>query len=117
MSRVTELWVNRENYRGTRITESPARSLADKEVRVRIETFGLTSNNVSYAVSGDTIGYWKYYPADDPWGKVPVWGKVSSQMSVETITGAQAAADIWEAMLDNQVSPKRGIIASISGEG
>jgi hypothetical protein len=74
MSTVAELWVNRKNYRETKIVESPARKLADGEVRVRIEKFGLTSNNVSYAVSGDMIGYWSYYPADDPWGKVPVWG-------------------------------------------
>ncbi|MEO9971326.1 MAG: DUF2855 family protein [Hyphomonadaceae bacterium] len=74
MSTVTELWVNRENYRDTKIMESPSRTLADGEVRVAIDKFGLTSNNVSYAVSGDMIGYWKYYPADEPWGKVPVWG-------------------------------------------
>jgi hypothetical protein len=40
--------------------------------------------------------------------------KVSSEMSVETIIGAEAAADIWKAMLENQVSPKRGIIISIA---
>jgi len=74
MSTVTELWVNRENYRETKIMGSASRTLADAEIRVRIEKFGLTSNNVSYAVSGDMIGYWKYYPADEPWGKVPVWG-------------------------------------------
>ncbi|MDG1825313.1 MAG: DUF2855 family protein [Henriciella sp.] len=74
MSTVTELWVNRGDYRETKIVESPGRAITDGEIRVRIEKFGLTSNNVSYAVSGDMIGYWNYYPADDPWGKVPVWG-------------------------------------------
>lgn len=74
MSTVTELWVNRGNYRDMKVVEVAGRSLADDEVRVRIDKFGLTSNNVSYAVSGDMIGYWNYYPADDPWGKVPVWG-------------------------------------------
>ena len=28
------------------------------EVLVAIDRFGLTSNNVSYALSGDMIGYW-----------------------------------------------------------
>ena len=74
MSSVTELWINRENYRVTKVVAVNGRSLADGEIRVRIDKFGLTSNNVSYAVSGDMIGYWKYYPANDPWGKVPVWG-------------------------------------------
>lgn len=74
MSAITELWVNRENYRETKIVEVAARALGDGEIRVRIDKFGLTSNNVSYAVSGDMIGYWNYYPTDAPWGKVPVWG-------------------------------------------
>ena len=34
---------------------------------MKIEKFGLTSNNVSYAVSGDVIGYWGFYPAEDNW--------------------------------------------------
>jgi hypothetical protein len=74
MATVTEIWVNRKNYRETKIVEASAQSLADNQIRVKLEKFGLTSNNVSYAVSGDMIGYWKYYPAEDPWGKVPVWG-------------------------------------------
>ena len=74
MRSVTEVWVNRNDYRDTKIVRTDARALEDAEVRIAINKFGLTSNNVSYAVSGDMIGYWKYYPADDPWGKVPVWG-------------------------------------------
>ena len=74
MASVTEVWVNRDDYRDTKIVEAEERTLEEGEVRVAIDKFGLTSNNVSYAVSGDMIGYWKYYPADAPWGKVPVWG-------------------------------------------
>ena len=73
-----ELLIDRDNYRNTKIVESDSRPLADGEVRVAIDKYGLTANNVSYAVSGDMIGYWKYYPvsSDDGvnWGKVPVWG-------------------------------------------
>jgi hypothetical protein len=32
---------------------------------MKIEKFGLTANNVSYAITGDSIGYWGYFPADD----------------------------------------------------
>lgn len=74
MAKVTEIWVNRGNYRETKIVETSAQSLSGDQIRVKLDKFGLTSNNVSYAVSGDMIGYWNYYPADDPWGKVPVWG-------------------------------------------
>jgi len=70
----TELWVERGNLRNTKVVERQLAPLAEGEVLVRIDKFGLTANNVSYAVSGDMIGYWKYYPAEGDWGKVPVWG-------------------------------------------
>ncbi len=74
MTTVTELWVDRGDLRTTKIVTKPKPALGQGAVLMEIETFGLTANNVSYAVSGDAIGYWNYYPADDPWGKVPVWG-------------------------------------------
>jgi hypothetical protein len=74
MPQLTELWVDRTDIRTTKIVNSTIADLTDGEVLVTIDKFGLTANNVSYAVSGDFIGYWKYYPAEDNWGKVPVWG-------------------------------------------
>ncbi|MCH1488632.1 MAG: DUF2855 family protein, partial [Pseudomonadales bacterium] len=62
MSQLTELWVDRTDIRITKIVHSAMPNLADGEVLVTIDKFGLTANNVSYAVSGDFIGYWKYYP-------------------------------------------------------
>ena len=73
-----EIWVDREDYRHTKVVDSANVPLEDGQIRVRLAKYGLTANNVSYAVSGDMIGYWKYYPvqSDDgvQWGKVPVWG-------------------------------------------
>lgn len=71
---VKEFWVNRSNLRETKIVEHEAAPLAEGEVCLAIDKFGLTANNVSYAISGDMIGYWKYFPAEGPWGKVPAWG-------------------------------------------
>ena len=70
----TELWVERAKLRQTKIVERQLAPLQDGEIVVKIDKFGLTANNVSYAVSGDFIGYWKYYPAEGEGGKVPVWG-------------------------------------------
>ncbi len=69
-----ELWVQRSDLRKTKVVTRELAPLADGEVLVAIDKFALTANNVSYAVSGDFIGYWKYYPAEGEWGKVPVWG-------------------------------------------
>ncbi len=49
------------------------------EVLVRIEKFGLTSNNVTYAALGDSLPYFKFFPVPDDaraeeWGCLPVWG-------------------------------------------
>lgn len=81
MATNNEMWVSRDNYRKTKVVSADLPPLADGEVLVAIDKFGLTANNVSYAVSGDMIGYWGYYPVTDSseenWGKVPVWGCAS----------------------------------------
>ena len=74
MSMKTELWVDRGDFRSTRIVQQDLAELPAGAVRVAIDRFGLTANNVTYAVVGESIGYWGYYPAEDNWGKVPVWG-------------------------------------------
>lgn len=74
MTQSTELWVDRKDFRETRIVQREMPPLGEGQVRVAIDMFGLTANNVSYAVVGESIGYWGFYPAQDNWGKVPVWG-------------------------------------------
>ena len=69
-----ELQVSRNDYRDTRVVDAEARELNDGEVRLELERFALTSNNVTYAVAGDRIGYWQFFPVNAEWGKVPVWG-------------------------------------------
>ena len=48
--------------------------LAEDGARLRIDHFGLSSNNVTYGVYGDAMAYWDFFPADDGWGRIPVWG-------------------------------------------
>jgi hypothetical protein len=69
-----EIQVMRRDLRTTRVVERASDPLADGEVRVEVEKFALTANNVSYGVSGSMLGYWQYYPAEEPWGVLPVWG-------------------------------------------
>jgi hypothetical protein len=73
MTTVTELWVDRKDLRRTKTVQYEQALLSDGEIRVRVDKMGLTANNVSYAVSGEMIGYWKYFPAEGEWGKVPGW--------------------------------------------
>lgn len=90
---MTEIWIDRDDYRKTKIVEVDRPVLADGDVLVSIDKFGLTANNVSYAVSGKAIGYWGYYPAEDNWGKVPVWGMADIVES--KCEGIKAGERIW----------------------
>ncbi|WP_337185992.1 DUF2855 family protein [Phenylobacterium sp.] len=69
-----QIEVVRDDFARSRITGQPLPNLAPGQVLARIETFALTANNVSYAVSGDMLGYWRFFPCPEPWGVLPVWG-------------------------------------------
>ena len=50
-------------------------TLVDGQIRLAVDKFALTANNVTYAAFGDVIGYWNFFPcADKKFGRVPVWG-------------------------------------------
>ena len=74
MTDTTTIRVRRDDLRATDILNAPSRALEAGEILVAIDKFALTANNVTYAVAGDMIGYWKFYPTDEGWGIVPVWG-------------------------------------------
>ena len=49
--------------------------LEEDQLLLKIEGFALTANNISYAATGDMVGYWNFFPAEDSHnGIVPVWG-------------------------------------------
>jgi len=49
-------------------------SLRDGQVLFRVDRFALTSNNITYALTGDMLGYWRFFPTEAPWGRLPVMG-------------------------------------------
>lgn len=56
---------------GATLPDRPAEGTA----HVRIESFALTANNVTYGAVGDLVGYWRFFEASaDGWGRIPVWG-------------------------------------------
>ncbi len=56
-------------------TSHPHPAWGDGDVRLRIDAFALTSNNITYAALGDVMNYWQFFPTAE-WGTghVPVWG-------------------------------------------
>jgi hypothetical protein len=69
--------VERGNLRHCKFALAPepeAIALAPEHALLRVATFAFTANNVTYAVAGDMMSYWNFFPAEPGWGKVPVWG-------------------------------------------
>ncbi|MEM7080947.1 MAG: DUF2855 family protein [Pseudomonadota bacterium] len=66
--------VKRDDLTHSRLNDSAPLSAAADEVVLAIESFALTANNITYAVAGNMIGYWKFFPSADGWGQIPVWG-------------------------------------------
>ena len=74
-----EFHVRKDQLASTRLHTAADGPLADGQVRVRIDHFALTSNNITYAAFGEAMNYWQFFPvaagADGaPWGCIPVWG-------------------------------------------
>ncbi len=68
---------NRNSIDQVNIYETNSEDLKQGEVRLKIEHFGFTANNITYAVVGDRFGYWNFFPAPKSpniLGIIPVWG-------------------------------------------
>lgn len=79
----TTFLVRKNQLAQTRLREEPDQPLASGQVRLRIDSFALTSNNITYAAFGDSMNYWQFFPtAEDEWGVVPVWGFASVLQSL-----------------------------------
>ena len=70
----TAIHVRRDDLRQAAPAAQPSAPLQPGEARFRVDRFALTSNNVTYAAHGDDLAYWRFYPASDSQGIVPVWG-------------------------------------------
>ena len=71
----TNFQVLKSDLHQTRVTSSQLAPLEDGEIRLTIQRFALTANNITYAAFGDAMNYWKFFPTGDiAWGNIPVWG-------------------------------------------
>ncbi|MBC7731795.1 MAG: DUF2855 family protein, partial [Bacteriovorax sp.] len=71
----TDLLIRKDTLATTRLRNSSEAPLADGQVRVRIDAFALTSNNITYGAFGEAMSYWQFFPSgEEGWGRIPVWG-------------------------------------------
>ena len=72
---MSDFLVKRDDLRETRIAETPSPEAGDGEALLKVRTFGMTANNITYAVMGDVMSYWDFFPTgEEGWGVLPTWG-------------------------------------------
>lgn len=89
--------VKRNNPSTTRRVESPVPAIGPGQVALAVDKFALTANNVTYAIAGDQMRYWDFFPIDSDdgkqWGRVPVWGFADVQES--RVDGLEVGARVY----------------------
>jgi hypothetical protein len=73
--------VRRDDLRRNEVAESPTPEPGPGEILLRIDKFGFSANNVTYAALGEAMRYWDFFPAGGGWGHVPVWGYADVERS------------------------------------
>jgi hypothetical protein len=69
------LEMNRAKISETLLKAHDDGALIEGEALLSIKRFSLTANNVTYAVFGDMMAYWNFFPSTaQGFGRVPVWG-------------------------------------------
>jgi hypothetical protein len=66
--------VNRNDLHEFKMVDRSPAGLEPGQALLEIDSFGLTSNNITYGVLGEAMHYWWFFPAEDGWGRIPVWG-------------------------------------------
>src|SRR3954469_3858551 len=69
-----DLQVAKDDLTKTRLLDVDEPSARAGEAVLKVDRVGLTANNVTYAVLGESMSYWKFFPAEEGWAHVPLWG-------------------------------------------
>ncbi|MBT8078264.1 MAG: DUF2855 family protein [Gammaproteobacteria bacterium] len=91
---VRTMEVRKDNWADTQVvSEAIEQEPGDGEVLLKVDRLALTANNISYASAGDALGYWKFFPASDGWGRIPAmgWGEVIAS----THPGIETGERVW----------------------
>ena len=72
---MSDFLIKRDNFRETLWAETSPNAVAEGQARLKVDSFALTANNVTYATFGNEMGYWNFFPTgSNTYGRVPVWG-------------------------------------------
>jgi uncharacterized protein DUF2855 len=76
-----DLEVARDDLSTTRFLDRGVLEPGPHEALLRVDRVGMTVNNVTYARLGEAMRYWDFFPAEDGWGRIPLWGFADVEQS------------------------------------
>ncbi|HTU62815.1 MAG TPA: DUF2855 family protein [Polyangiales bacterium] len=72
---LTRLLTSKSALAESKIERAARAPLAAGEALLKVDRVAITTNNVTYAVFGDAMQYWSFFPTgQEGWGHMPVWG-------------------------------------------
>ena len=60
-----DFFVNKSDWKRRRFDVAPVPELDDGQVCFGVDRFAFTANNISDALAGDMLGYWRFFPAPE----------------------------------------------------
>ncbi|MBO4206469.1 DUF2855 family protein [Micromonospora echinofusca] len=90
--------VARDDLARTVLVDGVTPDLSDGEALLRVDRVGLTANNVTYAVLGETMRYWRFFPPGPrglgpQWGVPPLWG--FAEVVASTVAGVAVGQRVY----------------------
>ena len=106
----TTFAVGRTDLRRTAWLDTPSPALGPGQVRLSIDSFALTSNNISYGAFGEAMHYWDFFPSGDAeLGCIPVWGFATVRESrAEGVAVGERFYGYWPMADEVVLGPVRG---------
>ncbi len=100
------------NTRTVQVDSPEPAELGDQQVRLRIERYAVTANNITYAVFGDMLKYWEFFPSELPFGQVPAmgWAEVIESNNTDIPVGGRYYG--WYPMASSTASNSSSAVPS-----
>ena len=72
----TDFVVARNDFKQCKLIEThlPDPDALPDDTLLVIDRFAFTANNITYAILGERLSYWRLFPAPADFGNIPVWG-------------------------------------------
>jgi hypothetical protein len=88
-----DLFIARDDHSRTDLRRRGVLELGAGEALLRVDRVGVTANNVTYALLGEAMRYWDFFPAPERWGRVPLWG--FADVAASEVPGIEVGARLY----------------------